>query len=290
MGRCAVLHVLAIVLLVGCASDAGRASTAPTRVATSPVAAVAVAEPVGEPVALRRRHREGDRYEVVTSFDLGDTPVHPDLGYTTWADAELLLDGDGGLIARGVFRKSQLRHGDALNPLGEESNLAGVGVTLWLDDRNRVSRDELVGQSVDNAGFARVVVDSLRAVRVYYPDAPVPVGGSWTAEPVHWDTRPAGWVVVKVQPTYTLEAVALRGGRRTAHIRWTAVAEIEPFEVGVLTLRARVPIDGTSTIDLEDGYTGEHDIRGRVELSLAGSAGHVSDVASVRLIQRVTRR
>jgi len=65
---------------------------------------------------------------------------------------------------------------------------------------------------------------------------------------------------------------------------------VEPFQIAGMSLSARIPLDGVSTIDLDDGYTATHDIRGRVELFLTANAGHVSDMASMRIQQTVTRK
>jgi len=219
----------AAALLTGCVSN-GSAAPAATPEPT-PVAEVRDAEATPEPepqrVTLRRQHRTGDRYEVVTTFTLSDTPIHPDIGYTTWADATVTRDPSGALVARGLFTKSVLTHGDEVDPLGRDSDLSGVQVGLWLDETNRVTGEELSGQSAHNGDFARVVLDSLRAVRVYYPDGPIPVGTTWEGDPLRWDTRPAGWVVVNVRPVYTLERSSRGTGPRArgyagrARRRWS---------------------------------------------------------------------
>jgi len=282
------LGVVLASLAAGCAGPRESADRTVT-VAAAGVAPSPEAEPE-EPVALRRHHSAEDRYEVTTRFDLNDSSLHADISYKTRAVAVVAPDGEGGFLARGTFGECVLTHDDEVDPLGGESDLAGVEVSLWLDARSRVTGDRVTGQSLDNGAFASLVGDSLRAVRLVFPDHPVRPGDSWTGETVRWDTRPAGWVVVSVEPTYTLESIVQRRGRRYARIRWNAVARVEPFEVMGISLSGRAPMDGLSIVSLDDGYTGRHQLSGSVELFVTGRrTGSPTEMARVRIRQDVAR-
>lgn len=280
--------LLAVAACGGAARDA--AVPAPVPVAEERAAQdVRAPEPLGETVELRRRHASGDRYRVKTEFVLTETPYHADLGYDVLAEATIEPSEGGGLVARGEFLSSTLRHGDLVNPLGPSTDVTGARVTYALDGRNRVHGRELEPANAEHAMAAQEVMEGVEHVRITYPDRPVRVGESWSGGTVRWDTRPLGWVAVVMEPTFTLEAIEQRAGRRWARVRWSGELAVEPFDIMGISIAARAPITGTSVISLDDGYAGHHTIELDVKLTNANGAGGGETIARVTVAQQVDR-
>lgn len=281
------MRAIAVLVLAGCASSQ------PHVVEPAPVAEVGQIAPPdadanAEAVELRRRHVGGERYRVKTQFALVECPYHADMTYEVLAEARLEPRG-GDFVAHGRFLSSTLTHGDAVDPLGARTDVAGAQLLFVLDQRNRVRSRDMTPSTFEHAMAAQEVMEGVEHVRISYPDRPVRTGESWTSGTVRWDTRPLGWVAVVMEPTFTLERVEQRAGHRWARVRWSGELAVEPFEILGMRIAARAPVAGVSEVSLDDGYTGQHAIELDVTLTTASGAGGGETIARVRVVQQVER-
>jgi hypothetical protein len=275
--------------IAGCATGPEARPVSAVRVTeVQPASAVRAPEPPAEIVELALRLPDGQRYRVKTEFRLFESPFHPDMGYEVLAEARAEAPDAGALLLHGEFLSSTLTHGDLVNPLGTSTDVTGARVRFELDARNRVTARELNPATNDHAMAAQEVMEGVEHVRMTYPEQPVRVGESWSGGEVRWDTRPLGWVAVVLSPTFTLEGVEERAGRRWARIGWSGNLVVEPFEVMGIAIAARAQIGGTSLIALDDGYAGHHTIDMDVKLTNAQGTGG-EQVARVRVVQQVDR-
>jgi hypothetical protein len=153
-------------------------------------------------------------------------------------------------------------------PMPGAPDLDGTSYYIEVDARNHAGDPAVVGAPGSNADFANQVLVALMNVRPTFPERSVSVGDSWRGDPFEWDTRPVGWVVVNVQPTFTLTYVTTQGGRPTAVVDWQALVTMQPFEVlPGLRFEASGRVVGSSTVRLEQGIpittdlTGHFDVR-----------------------------
>ena len=273
--------------LAGCAAAPARERGA-ARIAEVEEAAPTVAPaPPAEIVELLLRPEAGARYRVKTQFGLFESPLHPDMGYEVLAEARTETP-EGALELHGEFLSSTLTHADTVNPLGASTDVTGARVRFRLDPQNRVTDRDLVPATPEHAMAAQEVMEGVEHVRIVYPARPIHVGESWSGGEVRWDTRPLGWVAVVLSPTFTLEGVEERAGRRWARIGWSGDLLVEPFQVMGIDIAARAPVSGTSLVALDDGYAGHHTIDLDVKLTTASGAGG-ERIARVRVVQQVDR-
>jgi hypothetical protein len=181
-------------------------------------------------------------------------------------------------------------------PVAAPVEMAGLARTASrhvVDAHNRVDPTTVTveGATADNARFVDEVFEAMRLIRVTLPPRPVVPGEAWRGEPFTWDTRPFGWVVVTVDPTFALVGVEDRDGRRFARVRWDATIALRPFSAVGLSLEGEGTAHGYTDIDLDDGFTARIDLDGRVGLrparTPAGSEPAVSVV--LKMDQRIER-
>ena len=278
--------ILAAVLLVAC----GGATSTPTPV-RGPTRDVAVApeepEATPEPVALRRHHAATTTYRNSIEIYLSDVVgVGQSFRYSFGGPLEVTGRDDGRFDAVQRFDDATMMLNErAVNPGIDMQGLQRAASRYVVDERNRIDPQMIAteGSSPQNARFVDEVFEAMRFIRVTLPPEDVVPGESWHGGTFTWDTRPFGWVVVTVEPTFTLVGVEERDGRRIARVRWDATIRLEPFSAMGLNLEGEGTAHGFSDIDLSDGLTSTIDLDGTVGLRPTGTRPGIQAPITVTL-------
>ncbi len=244
--------------------------------------AVAEAPPA---VRLERRHAAASHYEARMEAWLSNSGAGAPVRFESVATHEAgpredgpREDGPGGDGPGGdgeslvLTRFAPLVVRDAereVDPLpGDLRDLEGVRMEHAVDARNRVVSGPTFEGSGPSASFLDELADVVRHVRAVFPEGEVRPGDRWEGDPITWDTRPLGWVVLEWRPTFELERVEAG----VARIRWRGEVRVHPFRMMGMSLEGVGEIFGITEVALDDGFAGRTDLDIDVGLRPAGAS------------------
>ncbi len=231
------------------------------------------------PVLLRRIHEAPRRYRRTVTVFMSDVGDGSPFRYTATGIQEV-TPRDGVLETVLTFEQSSASvAGDPAELPDAMQGLERV-VLAWADDeRNRRVREvEVRGEAPDNRAFVAELVESLALVRIEYPEAPAVAGQAWELPEIRWDTRPFGWVDVRVRREIELARVDGDVARMPVRVR----VAVEPFHAMGIPLEGEADLTGTLHLDLRDGHAGRLAVDGEAVLHPVGSRS-----AAVRVVLKL---